>query len=85
MISCFETVTQHIWGQPFCNMSMEAVEMIVKDKKNICFCRPAKSGEVYIYTLEMEGLTPPNGIERGGFVAHWMYCLFSLRRWPGTV
>ena len=48
MISCFETVTQHISGQPFCNMSMEALEMMVKHAKHILFCRLAKSGEVYM-------------------------------------
>ena len=46
MISFFETLTQHILGQPFCNMSMEVLEMIVKHAKDVLFCRPAKSGEV---------------------------------------
>ena len=45
MISCFETVTQHISGRPFCTMSTEALEMIVKYAKNLVFCRRAKSGE----------------------------------------
>ena len=45
MISCFETVTQHISGQPLCNMSMEALEMMVTHAKSFLFCRPAKSGE----------------------------------------
>ena len=44
MISCFETVTQHISGQPFCNMSMEALEMMVKHAKNLFVCRLANSG-----------------------------------------
>ena len=49
MISCIETVTQHISGQPFCNMSMEALEIIAKHAKNLLFCRPAKSGEdIYV-------------------------------------
>ena len=46
MISCFETVTQHISGRPFCTMSTEALEMIVKYAKNLVVCRRAKSGEV---------------------------------------
>ena len=29
-------------------MSMEALEMMVKHAKNLLFCRPAKSGEVYV-------------------------------------
>ena len=32
--SCFETVTHHISGRPFCTMSTEALEMIVKHSKN---------------------------------------------------
>ena len=44
-MSCFETVTQHISGQPFCNTSMEALEMMVKQLENLLFCRAAKSGE----------------------------------------
>ena len=46
VISCFETVTQHISVQPFCNMSMEALNMMVKQAKHLVFCRPAKSGGV---------------------------------------
>ena len=46
MISCFETVTQDVLGQPFCNMSMEALEMMVRDDQK---SRPAKSGEGYKY------------------------------------
>ena len=30
VISRFETITQHISGQPFCNMSMEAWELIIE-------------------------------------------------------
>ena len=37
MISCFETAAQHISGQPFGNMSMEALEMMVKHEKNQFF------------------------------------------------
>ena len=49
MISCLETMTQHISGQPFCNMSMEASEMIVKHTKHLLCCRLAKSGEGWRY------------------------------------
>ena len=50
MISSFETVTQHISGQPFFNMSMEALEMMIKHAKKLLFCRPAKSGEdIYVH------------------------------------
>ena len=45
MISCYENVTQHIPGQPFYNMSMEALEMMIKSFKDILCCRLAKSGE----------------------------------------
>ena len=58
MISCFETVTQHISGQPFCNMSMEALEMMVKHTKNLLFCRPAKSGED-VYSLNSFAVRVP--------------------------
>ena len=44
VISCFETVTQHISGQPFCNMSMEALEMMVKHAKNLETYQPGKVG-----------------------------------------
>ena len=37
MISCFETVTQHTSGQPLCDMSMEALEMMVKHVKHYVF------------------------------------------------
>ena len=35
-------------GQPFGNMSMEALEIIVKHAKNLVCCRPANSGGGYI-------------------------------------
>ena len=44
MGSCFETVTQQTSGEPFCNMSMEAVNMIVEHGEQLV-CRFAKSGE----------------------------------------
>ena len=45
-ISCIETVTHHISGQPFCTMSMESLEMIVKHAKSLFVGRHAKPGEV---------------------------------------
>ena len=52
MISCFEIVTPHMSGQPFCNMSMDALEMIVTGEAKQFCCRLAKSGGdmfTYIY------------------------------------
>ena len=51
MISCFETVTQHISGQPFCNLSMEALEMMVTYAKHLVVCKPAKSGKGRLYNF----------------------------------
>ena len=45
MISCFETVPQHISGQPYCNMSTDALEITVKYSINLVLWRLAKSGE----------------------------------------
>ena len=46
VVDCFETVAQHISGQPFCNMSMAAMEMMVQHTKTLVGCRLTKSGEV---------------------------------------
>ena len=53
VISGFKTVLQHMLGQPFYNMSVEALEMMVKHANNLLCRRPAESGEdicVYIQT-----------------------------------
>ena len=52
VISCFETATQHISGQPFCNMSMDALDVMVNQAINLVFCRPAQSGEVVHSSFE---------------------------------
>ena len=46
VISCFETVTQHMSDQPFCILSMEAFDMVVTHAKNVVCCRFATSGAV---------------------------------------
>ena len=45
MISCFETLQQHISGQPLCNMSIHALESMVKDARNLVSWRRAKSDQ----------------------------------------
>ena len=51
----FEIAPQHSSGQPFCNMSIEAVEMIVKYTQNLVCCRLAKAGVVNHCLIYAEG------------------------------
>ena len=48
LISCFEIVPHRFRGQPFCIMSMDALEMIVKYTTSIVCCKLAKSGGVSV-------------------------------------
>ena len=48
VISCFETVTHRIAGQPFCNMSMDALEMIVIRTTFAVCCRLASQVKLHI-------------------------------------